>query len=168
MKLLAAQLSHPHSKIQKPPSSTFVVLTQISIRSGFLLKVPKALVHSKRPRCNTKTVSEQIEIQSVKNPRVKEARALLQRQHRDKRALILLEGQRLIADALHAAVKPIELYYTHDAIERNNNIALLRESAAKAGSACFLTSEAVIRSLSDTVNPQVSRTIHSSVRTERF
>lgn len=156
MTLTTSHVSHPLSRIRKSLVPTFA-LSKILTRPGLLSEIPRARVHPRRPQYNIGTVSEQVQIQSVKNSRVKEARALLQKRHRDKRALIILEGQRLIADALQAAVQPVELYYTQSAIERNISISSLRDSAIKAGSACFLTSDAVIRSLSDTVNPQVCR-----------
>lgn len=121
-------------------------------------RMPRLLMGTTRPRCSMSSL--QVDIQSVNNTRVKDARGLLQRRHRDKRNLILLEGQRLISDALQTAIQPVELFYTREALERSEKIAALRHAAIQAGASSFLVSEAVIRSLSDTVTPQVC--LHSA------
>lgn len=104
------------------------------------------------------TMSTAVEIQSMKNPRIKDVRTLLQRRQRDKQNRILLEGQRLIADALQAGIQPLELFCTPEALERSDKVVSLREAVGETGAANFIVSDAVIRSLSDTVTPQVCST----------
>lgn len=123
-------------------------LSKPQLRSG-----RKRACHQMR-RARTTAVAE-VEIQSHKNPRVKDARALLRRRHREKEGRLLLEGQRLIADALEAGVEPREFFCTRESLERSDVNRALRESVLKKGAESVLVSDSVIRSFSDTVNPQV-------------
>ncbi|CAN8067752.1 unnamed protein product [Agarophyton chilense] len=93
-------------------------------------------------------------ISSVKNPRVKEARAMLNRRYREKTGRILLEGRRLISDGLEQHLKPIEFFYTKQALERSSENASLLSSMQNRGAKDYLVPDAVIRLFSDTVNPQ--------------
>lgn len=97
-----------------------------------------------------------VEINSSKNAHVKEARALLNRRHREKSGKIILEGRRLIIDALQKSLQPYEFFYTKQALERNNENASLPHRMQDRGARNRLVTESVIRSFSDTVNPQVS------------
>lgn len=96
-----------------------------------------------------------IEIRSLKNGRVKDARALLRRRQREKDAKILLEGQRLISDALQSGVSPREFFYTMEAVQKCETNQILKTEICEKGAEDVLVSEEVMRSLSDTVNPQV-------------
>lgn len=98
---------------------------------------------------------EVTEIVSIKNRRVKEARGLLLRRQRDKTNRILLEGQRLISDAVEAGITPLEVFYTNETAERNGRVHELLERLSRLGTKKFAVSDAVIRALSDTVTPQV-------------
>lgn len=95
------------------------------------------------------------EISSLKNPRVKEARALLNRRHREKTGKILLEGRRLIQDALQQDLQPLEFFYTKHALERSHENLSLQSIMRTRGAKDYLVPDAVIRSFSATVNPQV-------------
>lgn len=106
-----------------------------------------------RPRCTC--VGEPTDIQSPKNPRVKEARSLLQRRQREKRNLILLEGQRLIYDAISAGLHPQQLFMTREACERNEAIADIRRAAADKRTLQFFVTDPIMQSITDTVTPQV-------------
>lgn len=99
---------------------------------------------------------EATEIVSVKNRRVKEARALLTRRHRDKSDKILLEGQRLVSDAVEAGISPLEVFYTSEIVARNDRAHKLLDDISRLGAEKFVVSDEVIRALSDTVTPQVS------------
>lgn len=84
-------------------------------------------------------------ITSLQNPRVKEVRALQERARtRRKEGKIVLEGARLVADALAQGHSPEFLFYTPDAEH------LLPESAVTAES----VSSDVMRHMSDTQQPQ--------------
>lgn len=124
----------------------------------------------KRWICTTKanhpraqpTALQHVDIQSLKNPRVKDARALLRRRQREKEGKILLEGQRLISDALCAGAVPLEFFCTREALERSDAIQRLRNEIVDCGAEDFLVSDSVIRSFSDTTTPQVRRPLSSA------
>lgn len=99
-------------------------------------------------------MSTRLEIHSVKNQRVKDARALLKRRQRDKESRILLEGQRLISDALEAGVNPLDFFYTEQALQNSEMNSKIRSAMLKSGSTEALVSDAVMRSFTDTVSPQ--------------
>lgn len=112
--------------------------------------------HSSQRRCLCSlTMTHEPEIQSLKNPRVKAARALIRRRQREKENKILLEGQRLISDALEKGVVPLDFYYTKEGLERNEANFLLLSKMRSKGASHILVSDPVIRSFSDTTNPQV-------------
>lgn len=106
-----------------------------------------------RPQCTC--VGEPTDIQSPKNPRVKEAKTLLQRRQREKRNLILLEGQRLISDAISAGVYPQQLFMTREAYKRNEAIADIRRAATDKRALQFFVTDPIMQSITDTVTPQV-------------
>lgn len=95
------------------------------------------------------------EIQSSKNPRVKFARALLLRRQREKTDKILLEGQRLIKDALEAGTKPHSLFYTRQAMEYETTNKLIHQNMRQQGADDVCVSDKVLTSISDTIHPQV-------------
>lgn len=98
---------------------------------------------------------EVTEIVSVKNRRVKEARGLLMRRHREQSNKILLEGQRLISDAVEAGISPHEVFYSNEIAARSDRVQELLKKVSQSGAETFLVSDGVIRALSDTVTPQV-------------
>ncbi|KAI0564831.1 RNA methyltransferase [Gracilaria domingensis] len=112
--------------------------------------LPKPMVKG-QPKTSMSTGGE---ITSIKNPRVKEARAMLNRRHREKTGRLLLEGRRLISDGLDQRLKPIEFFYTSQALERGEDTASLRSAMRSRGAKDYMVPDAVIRSFSDTVNPQ--------------
>lgn len=95
------------------------------------------------------------EIQSSKNPRVKFARALLLRRQREKTDKILLEGQRLIKDALEAGTKPHSLFYTLQAMENETTNKVIHQNMKQQGADNVCVSDNVLASISDTIHPQV-------------
>lgn len=109
---------------------------------------------------------EATEIVSVKNRRIKEARGLLMRRHREQSNKILLEGQRLISDAVEAGISPHEVYYTNEIAARNDRVHELLEKVSQSGAETFVVSDGVIRALSDTVTPQV-RQVQEKVAVQR-
>lgn len=127
------------------------------------LNSPPSFTTQRRPRCSLHSPSlpSATEIHSVKNARIKDTRTLLQRKHRERRNLILLEGQRLITDAIQANVYPEQIYYTPEAITRNESIARIRDEAVRHGALQFIVNDSVMQSLTDTITPQVSQVITS-------
>ncbi len=73
-----------------------------------------------------------LRITSPANPRVKDLVRLRQRSHREKAGLILIEGYRELFRAVHAGVRPGELYFCRDFFLGENEDALL-EAAAERG-----------------------------------
>lgn len=147
-------------------------LPRLCFSSCAFLSTPRFLSGRKRAchqmrRARTTAVAD-VEIHSLKNPRVKDARALLRRRQREKEGRILLEGQRLIADALEAGVEPREFFCTRESLERSNVNCALKESILRKGAEGFLVSDNVIRSFSDTVNPQVWLPKHFAQCLEMF
>jgi RNA methyltransferase, TrmH family len=111
-------------------------------------------------------------IHSLQNPRVRAARALLRRRQRDRASRLLVEGHRLVLDAVDAGLDPEHLFYTTEALERGalgeQLRALVKRMShrhwqqqqqqqlqfAPAGPPAVLVSTAVMDSISDTVTPQ--------------
>jgi RNA methyltransferase, TrmH family len=92
-------------------------------------------------------------ITSVDNPRVKQARALLTRKHREQLAYCLVEGVRLVEDAMRAGIRPALLFYVSDA-GRGARAAAVLEATLRAGVPSLELAPAVFATLSDTVSSQ--------------
>ena len=91
-------------------------------------------------------------ITSVQNPRIKQVRALLhQRQERKERALCIIEGVRLIEEALLAGWKPDFLLFSQQLSPRGRS--LLHAFAAQGAEVEEIDSR-LMKSLADTENPQ--------------
>ena len=89
-------------------------------------------------------------ITSLQNPKVKAARALHRRRQREREGKILLEGVRLIADAVDAGYVPELLFYTESALE-NEQAAALVESLQEVA---WAVTDEIMAHLADTVTPQ--------------
>lgn len=89
-------------------------------------------------------------IESVQNPKVKNARALQRRRVREREGRLLLEGSRLVEDALASGATPELLFYTEGALEQPRVQALISSQQAVA----WAVSETVMASLTSTVTPQ--------------
>jgi RNA methyltransferase, TrmH family len=92
-------------------------------------------------------------ITSADNPKVKQARALLERRGRELQGRCLAEGLRLIEDAMRAEVVPALVFYTSAAQHEPRAAALLRRSA-ETGVPLYELSPLIFATLSDTVNSQ--------------
>ncbi len=88
-------------------------------------------------------------LESVNNPRVKAARNLLRRRVRETEGKILLEGHRLVLDAVNASLPLESLFYTKSALTRGSRSAALRDCIASVGSSATMVSDKVMASLSD-------------------
>jgi RNA methyltransferase, TrmH family len=93
-------------------------------------------------------------ITSTSNPRIKVARKLHQKRHRDATRQLLLEGVRLIDDAFQSGVRPVSLFFDTDLVA-GSSVArqLLRRLEASAVD-CFPCTPQVIALLAQTVTPQ--------------
>ena len=95
-------------------------------------------------------------INSQQNVRIKDARKLQERRHRHKRQQFLVEGVRLIGDALQSSVYPTLLFYVPQLVENNRAaIQLVQQIEAELPEVeCLACSQSVFGTLSDTVTPQ--------------
>lgn len=85
-------------------------------------------------------------ISSIHNEKVKLARSLLTRKGRWKNRLFLVEGVRIVKEAISAGFKPVFILYSEDFCQR--------ESLSLGDIACYLVTEAIIKAVSSTVTPQ--------------
>jgi RNA 2'-O ribose methyltransferase substrate binding len=95
-------------------------------------------------------------VRSLKNARVKAARALLRRRGRERAGALLVEGHRLVLDALDTGCKADALFYTECALGRGEYGHRLRGIVedGRVEGGCVLVSDEVMESISDTVTPQ--------------
>lgn len=128
-------------------SSTKLFLMAFLSHCPLSVKRPRSLARLICSACSSSPALE-----STSNPRIKFARSLLRRRHRDSSKKILLEGHRLVLDAIGAGHSLDELYYTENALSRGPS---LRPAFASAGSRAISVSDKVLASISDTVTPQV-------------
>jgi len=85
-------------------------------------------------------------ISSIHNEKVKLARSLLTRKGRWKNKLFLVEGVRIIKEAIGAGFKPIFVLHSEDF---NHKEVFSLEDVA-----CYRVTEAIIKAVSSTVTPQ--------------
>ncbi|MEZ4714322.1 MAG: RNA methyltransferase [Caldilineaceae bacterium] len=93
-------------------------------------------------------------ITSPKNQRIKDAQKLSSKRHREQTQTLLIEGLRLVRDAVDSGVRPQTIFYAPDLLTSapaaNEFIAQLDS----AGLECVSCSEAVFAALTNTVTPQ--------------
>ncbi|PKO22518.1 MAG: RNA methyltransferase [Chloroflexi bacterium HGW-Chloroflexi-1] len=92
-------------------------------------------------------------ITSADNPKVKVARALLQRRGREQAGQCLAEGVRLIEDVMRAGATPALIFFVAPAPDATRTMALLA-AARTADVPVWELSPAVFGTLSDTVTSQ--------------
>jgi RNA methyltransferase, TrmH family len=92
-------------------------------------------------------------ITSADNPKIKLARALLERRGRQQQGQCLAEGLRLIEDAMRAGIRPALIFFTAVAAETGRDQDLLAR-AAELGVPLWEVSPSVFATLSDTVTSQ--------------
>lgn len=93
-------------------------------------------------------------ITSLTNSKVKYARSLQRRRHRDREAHFLIEGLRLLEDAIRAGCDPALLFYEPEQLQGNDRAQAMLETARQRSVPCQPVSKAVLESLSDTETPQ--------------
>lgn len=93
-----------------------------------------------------------VRIVSSKNERIREAKKLEQKKHRDERGLFLLEGVRLVEEALQASLVE-QLFFTERLLSSERGQSVL-ERAQALGAQLFECTESVLGELTDTVNSQ--------------
>ena len=92
-------------------------------------------------------------ITSEANDKVRYARSLQRRRQRAREGKLLIEGVRLVEDAMRAGSIPALLFFQADRLEDERSQALLAQARA-VGSDCHEVSEQVLGSLSETKTPQ--------------
>jgi TrmH family RNA methyltransferase len=94
-------------------------------------------------------------ITSIHNPRVKTVRRLIaSRKARESAQQIVVEGVRLIDDALRSGLTPATLFFDPALTAANPAAAALVDRGAAAGSECVACAGPVFAALAETLTPQ--------------
>jgi RNA methyltransferase, TrmH family len=93
------------------------------------------------------------DITSLSNPRVKQARKLQRKRHRDESGLCLIEGVRLVEDAWRAGVTFDSVYVVEEAADARSFAPLVDEMRGQRVK-LFRVTEAVFAAMTETVAPQ--------------
>lgn len=93
-------------------------------------------------------------ITSTSNPRVKEARKLQERRHRQASGRLLLEGVRLVGDALQSGAGVEQVFYVPESLQVNTAGQRLLAQLQATGVECLACTPAVFATLAATVTPQ--------------
>lgn len=93
-------------------------------------------------------------ITSTSNQRIKDARKLQSRRHRQATGKLFLEGVRLIGDAVQSGCWPELLFFVPELMVANPQGAQLVAQVQAAGSECLACTEPVFATLAETVTPQ--------------
>ncbi len=94
-----------------------------------------------------------VQISSPENSKVKELRSLYRRQVRYRERLFLVEGVRLLQEALAAGYPPRLVLYVPERLAETPRGQALLEQLAASGTA-MTTTPAILDSVADTVTPQ--------------
>jgi TrmH family RNA methyltransferase len=92
-------------------------------------------------------------ISSRSNPKIKSARALNERKHRDAEKAFLVEGIHHVGAAIEAKAAVERIFYAPEMLESKYAMDLI-ESSSKRGIPSYATSEQVFVSLTGRENPQ--------------
>lgn len=95
-----------------------------------------------------------IMITSPRNNQIKQAQKLLRKKYREEQGLLLLEGVRLIRDALNSAVLPKVVYYAPERIALNPAAETLIARLRAAQVDCVSCAVKALAPLSTTKSPQ--------------
>jgi RNA methyltransferase, TrmH family len=93
-------------------------------------------------------------ITSTDNQRIKAARKLNQRRQRETSGQLLLEGVRLISDALYSGIQPEIVFYAPDLSAENQAATALLHQLQQRGVDCIACTAEVFATLTETVTPQ--------------
>jgi TrmH family RNA methyltransferase len=93
-------------------------------------------------------------ITSVDNPKVKQARSLLERRGREQQGRCLAEGVRLVEDAMRAGIHPALVFYVAEIGQNPRGQAILTAAEAADPAGVVEVTPAVLATLSDTVTSQ--------------
>lgn len=93
-------------------------------------------------------------ITSTKNPRVKAAQRLHRKRHRQQTGTILLEGVRLLQDALATGARPQTVFYAPELVETNPGALTLLQILDDQGIELVACTSLVFSAFTETVTPQ--------------
>jgi RNA methyltransferase, TrmH family len=93
-------------------------------------------------------------ITSTGNERIKTVRKLHSGQHRRRTGRLLIEGVRLVSDALQSGLDPDEVFYAPDLVSHSTDSEELLDRLRDRAIPCTTVSPPVLASLSQTVTPQ--------------
>lgn len=93
-------------------------------------------------------------ITSSTNPRLKLIKRLHAKKHREREGLVLLEGQRLVMDALELGQEPTTLLVAEELLQGGASEQLLAAVSRLAEGAVVRVPMSLLTSLSDTMTPQ--------------
>ena len=93
-------------------------------------------------------------ITSPANERIRAARKLHRKQNRRKRGRLLIEGVRLIEDALRSGTVPEEVFYAPESVAQRQDAGVLLQTLQARSVPCIAVSVQVLASLAETVTPQ--------------
>lgn len=93
-------------------------------------------------------------ISSPKNSKIQEARKLQRKRRRYETSQLLLEGVRLLQDAVDAGVQPETVFYVPETLATNEVGQALLQQVQRAGITCWACSPAAFAPLAETVTPQ--------------
>ncbi len=91
---------------------------------------------------------------SPANEKIKRARALAQKKGRDAAGQFLLEGARLIHEALRAGQTPVLAFYERSAFDADARVRALVVALQKQTREIYAVNASVMRALADTETPQ--------------
>lgn len=92
-------------------------------------------------------------ISSRSNPKIKFARALRQRKHRQETGLAIVEGIRHVGEAVEAGAAVQTIYFAPDLLTSNYALKLVEDQQA-AGVDCLACSASAFNAIADRENPQ--------------
>ncbi|GER89022.1 rRNA methyltransferase [Dictyobacter vulcani] len=109
--------------------------------------------HSQTERHQSFSVFSDTIITNRNNPKIKQIRALLKRSERERTGLALVEGLRLVTEALRSPQRVRQLLIAPELLRSRHGQALLQEHRQK-GLPCLYVSSEVFQSFSLKDNPQ--------------
>jgi TrmH family RNA methyltransferase len=95
-----------------------------------------------------------IEISSIDNQQIRTTRKLQRRRQRYREGMFLIEGVRLVGDALQSGVKLHRIFYAPTMIAENATAQALVTQCDAMQVPCLACTPAVISTLTETVTPQ--------------
>ncbi len=93
-------------------------------------------------------------ITSLSNERIMAARKLQRRQQRRRTGMFLIEGPRLVSDAVQSGIEPEQLFYAPELIAQNGDASRLVKQLEAMGVNCLAVTGHVFESIAETEAPQ--------------